>query len=37
VLFYTPKGVEREGFHTIGVQVGKPDLIIQARRGYFGG
>lgn len=37
VLFYSPKGVERPGFHTITVEVARPDVIVQARRGYFGG
>jgi VWFA-related protein len=37
VLFYSPKGVERPGFHTIAVEVARPDVIVQARRGYFGG
>ena len=37
VIFFSPTGVERKGFHTIEVQVGRPEAVIQARRGYFGG
>jgi hypothetical protein len=38
VLFYSPKGVERTGFHTITVNVSRPaGAIVTARRGYFGG
>lgn len=37
VIYFSPTGVERAGFHTIQVQVGRPDAVIQARRGYFGG
>jgi len=37
VLLYAPRGVERGGFHTIDVQVGRPDVVVLARRGYFGG
>ena len=36
VLLYAPRGVERGGFHTIDVQVGRPDVVVLARRGYFG-
>jgi VWFA-related protein len=37
VLFYSPKGVERAGFHTITVDVSRSGAVVQARRGYFGG
>jgi len=37
VLHYSPRGVERAGFHAITVQVNRPDAVVQARRGYFGG
>ena len=37
VLYFSPNGVERTGFHTISVQVERPDAVVQARRGYFGG
>ena len=37
VLFYSPKGVERTGFHTISVSVNRPGVTVEARRGYFGG
>ena len=38
VLFYSPTGVERTGFHTITVNVTRPaGAIVTARRGYFGG
>jgi len=37
VLFYSPKGVDRSGFHTINVSTARPDASVQARRGYFGG
>ena len=37
VLLYAPRGVERGGFHTIDVQVKRPDVVVLARRGYFGG
>lgn len=37
VIFFSPTGVERGGFHTIDVTVGRPDAVVQARRGYFGG
>ena len=32
VLLYAPHGVERGGFHTIDVQVGRPDVVVLARR-----
>jgi len=37
VLFYSPTGVDRTGFHTITVSVTRPDMVVTARRGYFGG
>ena len=37
VLFYSPKGVDRGGFHTLTVTVKRPGAVIEARRGYFGG
>ena len=37
VLFYSPTGVDKTGFHTITVNVTRPDLVVTARRGYFGG
>jgi VWFA-related protein len=37
VLFYSPKGVDRSGFHTLTVTVNRPGAIVEARRGYFGG
>lgn len=37
VLFYSPTGVERTGFHTITVTVTRQGATVQARRGYFGG
>ena len=37
VLFYSPAGVERGGFHTIAVTVSRQNMVVQARRGYFGG
>jgi VWFA-related protein len=37
VLHYSPRGVDRGGFHTIEVRVNRPDTVVQARRGYFGG
>ena len=37
VLRYTPKGVERRGWHAIEVQVPSiRDATIRARRGYYG-
>jgi Ca-activated chloride channel family protein len=35
VLSYTPKGVSDTGFHAIDVQVTRPGVSVQARRGYF--
>ena len=37
VLHYSPRGVDRGGFHTITVKVNRGDAVVQARRGYFGG
>jgi VWFA-related protein len=37
VLFYSPSGVDRSGFHTITVEVARPGAVVTARRGYFGG
>jgi VWFA-related protein len=35
VLHFTPKGVAREGFHTLDVRInGRPSLTVRARRGY---
>jgi VWFA-related protein len=36
VLYYTPTGVDRDGYHTIGVKTRREGLVVQARRGYFG-
>jgi VWFA-related protein len=35
VLYYSPRGVEKGGFHTISVTVNRPGATVQARRGYF--
>jgi VWFA-related protein len=35
VLYYTPRGVEPAGYHTIEVQVNRSGAEVQARRGYF--
>jgi len=35
VLYYSPRGVDQGGFHTISVTVNRPGAIVQARRGYF--
>jgi len=35
VLFYSPKGVDKSGFHTIKVTTSRSDAVVQARRGYF--
>jgi VWFA-related protein len=38
VLYYTPKGVARPGWHDINVRVTKPGAYeVQARQGYEGG
>ena len=35
-LYYTPRGVDAAGYHTIEVKVKAADARVQARRGYFG-
>jgi len=37
VLYFRPIGVERAGFHTLDVTVGREGVTVKARRGYFGG
>ncbi len=38
VLYFTPAGVPREGWHTLTVRVTKPGAYdVRARQGYFGG
>ena len=37
VLYFTPQGVERQGYHQIEVKVQRDDAQVVARRGYFGG
>ncbi len=38
VLRFTPRGVDRGGYHTLTVRVKRPEkLEVRARRGYFGG
>lgn len=37
VLYYTPRGVDRRGYHTIDVTVKRDGAVVRARRGYFGG
>lgn len=38
VLRYTPRGVPREGWHDVTVQLAREGIFtIRARRGYFGG
>jgi VWFA-related protein len=36
VLYYTARGVDRAGYHTIDVKVKREGADVQARRGYFG-
>lgn len=36
VLYYTPRGVDRGGYHEIEVKVNREGAVVQARRGYFG-
>jgi Ca-activated chloride channel family protein len=36
VLYYTPRGVETGGYHTIEVKTKSEGTQVQARRGYFG-
>jgi Ca-activated chloride channel homolog len=35
VLYYTARGVDRDGYHTIEVRVQRDGAQVQARRGYF--
>lgn len=35
VLYFTPQGVERQGYHQIEVKVKREDAQVVARRGYF--
>ena len=35
VLYYTPRGVDREGYHRLEVTVNREDAQVQARRGYY--
>jgi VWFA-related protein len=38
VLRFTPRGVDRGGYHTLAVRTKRPErLDVRARRGYFGG
>jgi hypothetical protein len=34
VLFFTPKGVDRQGAHTLQVRVKRANVDVHARRGY---
>ena len=34
VLYFTPRGVDRAGVHTLEVRVRRPGLEVRARRGY---
>ncbi|HVL68760.1 MAG TPA: VWA domain-containing protein [Vicinamibacterales bacterium] len=36
VLYYTPAGVDRAGYHKLDVKVKREAVTVQARRGYFG-
>ena len=36
VLYYTARGVDRAGYHTIDVKVNRDGAVVEARRGYFG-
>ena len=35
VLYFAAKGVEAGGYHTLDVKVKRPDMTVQARRGYW--
>jgi VWFA-related protein len=35
VLYFVAKGVEAGGYHTLDVNVKRPDMTVQARRGYW--
>jgi Ca-activated chloride channel family protein len=35
VLYFTPKGVDRGGAHTLDVRVKRPGVDVRARRGYI--
>jgi VWFA-related protein len=35
VLYYTARGVDRAGYHTIEVKVNRDGALVLARRGYF--
>jgi Ca-activated chloride channel family protein len=35
VLYYSPRGVDRAGYHSIEVKVKRDGAQVQARRGYF--
>jgi len=35
VLYYSPRGVDRAGYHSIEVNVKRDGVQVQARRGYF--
>ena len=37
VIFFSPTGVDRGGFHNLSVEVTRPGATVQARRSYFGG
>jgi VWFA-related protein len=37
VLHFTPRGVERAGYHTLQVKVKRSGAMVNARRGYVGG
>ena len=34
VLYFTPRGVERQGSHTLEVRVKRAKVEVRARRGY---